>query len=71
MIRRKRLPQDPASRLMRRAVAYDRLAAKAYRNGEHALMSSYMRRSSQLRDQASRIRQRAQASAQPAADTTD
>lgn len=57
----RRRDNSPAGRLMRQAVAFDRLAAKAHHNGQHAAFSRYSQRSMQLKRQAVAIRERGQA----------
>jgi hypothetical protein len=54
--------QDPASRIMRQAVAFDRLAAKAYRAGSFPTYRAYAARSNRLKQQAHTMRTRAQES---------
>lgn len=54
----RRRDNSPAGRLMRQAVAYDRLAAKAHRNGQQAASVAYARRSMQLKWRVTALRER-------------
>lgn len=54
----KRLSQKSSARLMRQAVAFDRLAAKALRANNDAAYSLYTRKSIDLRGRSSRLKQK-------------
>lgn len=56
MSRKRRLSNSRSARLMRSAVAYDRLAAKAYHAGNMRLSGQYSEKSVRLRGQAERAR---------------
>ena len=59
---KRKVSNRPSARTMRRAVAYDRLAAKAHRAGNSAAFNMYLTRSQQLRRQADSQRKREEAS---------
>lgn len=55
-VRKPRRSNDPASRAMRSATAYARLAAKAYGLGNSAAFALYTDKANGLRDRADRMR---------------
>jgi hypothetical protein len=55
---KKKLSQKPSARLMRQAVAYDRLAAKAYHNRTPGYGKAYAEKARALKDKARRLQER-------------